>query len=214
MTSTTTTMNLSDTNKLINVKTMTNKNLYFFVNPKRTSIKRFIETFLKNYDQKHPYMFPVLKHNDVAIESCTSSMEKTFGSDKIIEMKVSMEYLKSKVVYEVQQFNEEEKKYFKTYIVKTLTGKTIKVKACSNMNIITFKECICDIEGIPYDQQRLCYAGMQLEDEKTLSSYNINSDSVIHLVLRLCGGMMNETSGKDGGYKPLVDKSFNVEEDL
>ena len=73
----------------------------------------------------------------------------------------------------------------RSIFVKTLTGKTLSIRCQLDELVSKFKYRIYFVEGIPGDQQRLIFAGKQLDDDRQLKEYNISYDSTVHLVLRL-----------------------------
>lgn len=83
--------------------------------------------------------------------------------------------------------------------VKSLTGKTITIRIEEDWRVSQIKSAIEDASGIPVGQQRLIYSGMQLKDDRAID-YGIKSESTLHLVLTLRGGMFETVSGRWGSY--------------
>jgi len=78
--------------------------------------------------------------------------------------------------------------------IKSLTGRSIDIQITYQMSIKEMKMIVQEKEGIPIDQQRFIFTGIQLEDSMLVGMYNITKEANISLVLRLRGGMHHGTS--------------------
>ena len=80
--------------------------------------------------------------------------------------------------------------------IKTATGRLFSISVLSQGTILDLKKQIYISQDISLDSQRIIYKGKQLEDHKRICEYGITSTSILHIVLRLRGGMFHKSSSR------------------
>lgn len=200
---------LPDEVNILKIVSVVGKNLYLIYRDTLT-IGEMIKNIEDNY---YPQNFKAKYHFSQSIIDF-----KLFGNYKLKNFVKQDEYLiissddsyKKKNKYNYDNDHLETLRYLHSepegeLYIKTLSGNKYIIPYYEKLTIIDIKDLIYEQLKIPPDEQRLSYKRFGLQDDLSLYDYGIKCYSEINLVLRLRGGMYNETSGKLGNFEPLKD---------
>jgi hypothetical protein len=202
-------------NNIVTINTLNSKKIHVKYNPAVQTIKTIHDWFFNEFKYKllnfehFEYNFLDEQNNVIPI---TNSVEDTIHITKNTKkFNLTIQNTNSqKKVYQPELFKETSNS-FRMY-VKTLTGKSYPVylNKLNETTIYDLKLYIQENDSIPTDQMRLIFNGRELDDKNFLADYNLIRNGNIHMVLKLCGGMFNEVSGRNGAYEPLAENFFDI----
>ena len=187
--------------------------------PKKTNVKSVIETLLNkikytfNAGGSEPCENPniILKYNNNYLTEEEKMLSEYGISKRYEEVNIAIKprnlnllnYGNPTDIVSIMKSRNQGKKN-NQYFIKTLTGKTVTLNLPKDALVYEMKAAFCLKEGTPMDQQRMIFKGIEMEMEETVSNL-ANKESTFHVVLRLCGGMFHEVSGRDGQYADLKE---------
>lgn len=222
---------LSNTYGILQFTSLNNHKFYAEYDPSHTTLKQIRKILLLNYSCRAQDVIP---DNEIVLKlSCNGKKINLIEEDQNIiiddiykKYNVEHDYTNIENIYidynisncEPVIMTDMEKENLNkngfSVFVKTLTGKTITTKGLNDMIIASIKTQIMEIEGIPINQQALVWCGKRLENNETLEKYFIQDCATLHLIMRLSGGMYNETSGRNGNYGTLKNLIFVIDPDM
>lgn len=222
---------IANSDTIITFTTLNGKNLYGIYKPESSTVSDLINSFFNNYDCKGYTEKLALYSDDLEsyLSQSNNLVKDVLKTPIVLKVKIkndntfntsntsNVSILDENGVKQIDDLMKRIKNLDKTQVmelfVKSLTGKTMTfVVPTSNFTVMEMKLLIAHKENIPVGEQRLIFAGKQLEDAKMIrEGYHIYHESTLFLVLRLRGGMYDETSGRSGNFEPLKSCVFLIE---
>ncbi|XP_030018494.1 polyubiquitin-C-like [Sphaeramia orbicularis] len=181
--------------------------LYLWIRPQETGLTFTVKTEMETEHEVHMDSLDLVKTLKLILQEitqCPTNQQKLMFNGRRLEENRPLS------AYEIQQASVVHMMIHKhnnvTVIVKTITGKSfyIDLDICDTVENLKVK--IQDKEGVPVDQMQLIFAEEQLKDERTVSDCGIKHLTIVHLMLRLCGG-------NDGGKEEEEEEKEDKDEE-
>ena len=211
-------LNLGDNVSVVHIKTFESNNLFIICEHDSTTMREIFTKCLNNYEHsafKNPYFYSeelkktIFKDKDLnkTMKKLKLSRRTSLKLVRTINEVAKSEHDTNKNVERIQEL-----KRIGGYPINviSLTGHMMTIDVASYFTVEDLKYLMQDKTGIPTDQQRLIHRGYLMGNSDHLADYGIERNSTIHLVLSLRGGMYHETSGRDGNYQKLENKTILV----